>query len=207
MDAKLLKPKQFVQRERQKGYVIIIALVVLIVITLSALTLVRTVGASYQIAGNLAFHQGATQAGDRSTEVVLLNYLIPNNAVGNTRLHNNDITNNPDTSNAYFATRADPAANQSWEEFWNATLRDNRRNLGTDAAGNTVEYVIHRLCENTGIAETANCAMPPSSLGAGGTNAGGGGMSISNTQVYYRITTRIEGPRNTVTFTQTIVAL
>lgn len=207
MDAKLLARHHLPGAKRQGGVVIIVALVVLVIMTLSALALIRSVGASYQIAGNLAFHQGATQAADRSTEAALANFLTPNNAIGNTTLHTNNVTTNSSTSNAYFATRADPAANQSWEEFWNASLRDNRRSLGVDTAGNTVEYVIHRLCESNGIPQNANCAVPPSAINFGGSNAGGGIAPISNPQVYYRITTRIEGPRNTVSFTQTIVAL
>lgn len=207
MDAKLLTPNKLSGRGQQKGYVIIIALVVLIVMTLSGLALIRTAGTSYQMAGNLAFHQSTIQAADRSTEAAMSNFLIPNNVVGNTTLHVNNVSNDPTTSNAYFATRADPAANQTWDAFWNASLQNSRRSLGVDAAGNTVEYVIHRLCETTGLPAAATCAVPPTFMNSGGSQTSGGGIALDSTQVYYRITTRVTGPRNTVAFTQTMVLL
>ncbi len=201
MDANLLARRPLSSPRAQGGVVIVVALVVLVIMTLSALALIRSVGASYQIAGNLAFHQGATQASDRSTEAALASFLIPNNVAGNMTLYTNSL------GNGYFATRADPAANQSWEEFWNASLSTNKRSLGADTAGNTVEYVIHRLCEFTGIAQNANCAVPPKASDSGESKTPGGPTINKPPQVYYRITTRIEGPRSTVSFTQTIVAL
>jgi type IV pilus assembly protein PilX len=79
---------------------------------------------------------------------------------------------------------------------------------GSDAAGNTVRYVIHRLCETTGAPHTRQLRQinPPRSTAAA-VSAPAASSQLTNNQVYYRITTRITGPRNTVAYIQTIVAL
>jgi type IV pilus assembly protein PilX len=81
------------------------------------------------------------------------------------------------------------------------------RQTAVDDAGNTVRYVVHRLCETTGAPHIANCAKPPAGANTGGSFSAGGPAQIASNQVYYRITTRITGPRNTVAYLQTVVAL
>jgi type IV pilus assembly protein PilX len=65
--------------------------------------------------------------------------------------------------------------------------------------------VVHRLCETTGAPHIANCAKPPAGANTGGSFSAGGPAQIASNQVYYRITTRITGPRNTVAYLQTVV--
>ena len=72
---------------------------------------------------------------------------------------------------------------------------------------NTVSYVIHRLCDATGAPHLTNCSKPPAGANAGGSFSAGGASVITTNQVYYRITTRIVGPRRTVAYIQTIIAL
>jgi len=192
---------------RQRGVVLLVALIVLVAMTLAGVALIRSVDTANVIAGNLAFHQSATSAGERSTEIVLVNWLGPGSVPGSTVLHNDDGT-------GYFAARADPA---SWDDFW----RDNPKRLAlpagarcpsnaqADVACNRVEYVMHRLCANAGPPNTAanRCTQPPPSASSGESTGAGRIGPPRRKQVYYRITTRIQGPRNTVSYIQTIVAL
>jgi type IV pilus assembly protein PilX len=192
---------------RQRGVVLLVALIVLVAMTLAGVALIRSVDTANVIAGNLAFHQSATSAGERSTEIVLVNWLGPGSLPGSTVLHNDDGT-------GYFAARADPA---SWDDFW----RDNPKRLAlpagarcpsnaqADLACNRVEYVMHRLCANAGPPNTATnrCTQPPPSASSGESTGAGRIGPPRRKQVYYRITTRIQGPRNTVSYIQTIVAL
>ena len=94
----------------------------------------------------------------------------------------------------------------SWDAFWSATLAAQATAGAQDAAGNTVSYVIHRLCDAAGPPQSVNCAKSPAGS-AGGSQSAGGLGGLTNNQVYYRITTRIAGPRNTVAYIQTIIAL
>lgn len=183
----------------QRGVVLLIALIILVALTLSAVALVRSMDTTNLIAGNMSFNQSAILAGERSTELAMANWLQPN--IATTALHSDS------AANGYRAARADPAPGVSWDTFWTATLAA-QAVIGTtpDAAGNTVSYVIHRLCETPNMPpKNANCAKPPTS-NTGGSQSAGGPAPLPVSQVYYRITTRIAGPRNTVAYIQTIVA-
>lgn len=189
-------------RARQAGVVLMMALIVLVAMTLAGIALVRSVDTSNVIAGNLAFQQSATHAGDAGTEAAVT-WLQANNT--GTTLYANIL------AQGYAASRQDPAAGQSWADFWSAVLVPAGQvvTLAPDAAGNTVSYTIQRLCNAVG--------DPTSGVGCAVTQSVGAMASSSRTagtvallyasQIYYRVTTRIAGPRNTVSYVQTIVAL
>jgi len=56
---------------RQRGVVLIIALIVLVAMTLAGIALVRSVDTSNIIAGNMAFQQSATHLGDVGAETAI----------------------------------------------------------------------------------------------------------------------------------------
>lgn len=197
---------------KQQGVVLVIALIVLVAMTLAGIALVRSVDTTNIIAGNLAFQQAATQQGDRGVETAIA-WLQANNTP--TMLNSNS------PSNGYIANGAaanqSPAANVSWDSFWNSTLGANpvTLQLGTSTAedpntGNTIRYVIQRMCSSTGAAFTATSCSSSSQLTAGSSGQGeeGGEVQLNAlSMVFYRITTRIDGPRNTVSYVQAMVAL
>ncbi len=204
------------QPGQQRGVVLLIALIVLVAMSLAGLSLMRSVSTTNLIAGNLSFHQSAVLAGETSTTKVIVSWLGANSAPGSTAL------NNDSAANAYFAARQDPASGTSWTTYWNTTLNPNPVSLPlaaaqcvdqvcflpTDAAGNTVAYVIHRMCNTTGIPEMAGCSALPLGSNQGGSMAVPTGPQAKlPPKIYYRISTRISGPRNTVAYLQTIVAL
>ncbi len=189
-------------RARQAGVVLMMALIVLVAMTLAGIALVRSVDTSNVIAGNLAFQQAATHAGDAGTEAAVT-WLQTNNT--GITLYANIL------GQGYAASRQDPAAGQSWADYWSNVLVPAGQvvTLAPDAAGNTVGYTIQRLCNAVG--------DPTSGVGCAVTQSVGAMASSSRTagtvallyasQIYYRVTTRIAGPRNTVSYVQTIVAL
>jgi Tfp pilus assembly protein PilX len=185
----------------QRGVVLLIALVVLVALTLAATTLVRSVDTTNLIAGNLAFHESAVLSGERGTEFGFINWLSAHSLKGDTALY----TNNAPVG--YLAARQDPDPGVSWDTFWNTTLKNFAfTEAAKDAAGNTVSYVIHRLCDAEGAPEMATCYK--AKAGEDGSSHSTGGVPLAtSTQVFYRITTRIAGPRNTVAYIQTIIAL
>lgn len=191
----------------QRGIVLIVALLVLVAMSLAAVGLVRSGLTSNRIAGNLAFQQAATQSAEVGIETAIA-WLELNNT--GTNLHNHiDI----DASHpvGYFASRQDPASTQSWDAFWDTVLVPTGRvnTLPADAAGNTVSFVIQRLCNGTGDPTTGiGCDVSPASLSAEGNSKGSGVVALLTTsQYYYRISARVAGPRNTVGFVQAVVAL
>lgn len=198
----------------QQGAVLLIALIMLVAMTLGGLALVRSMDTTNIIAGNLAFQQGATNSGDTGIEVAI-NWLETNNGA---TLYTSV------ASQGYAATRQDPAAGQSWDAFWRTVLVNqavtiNPNTPGTfmaytasapNAAGNTVSYAIQRLCAQAlpPSSAGAGCSQPPATTSTGTSSKGAGVVALQyGSQVYYRITARIAGPRNTVSYVQAIVAL
>jgi Tfp pilus assembly protein PilX len=215
-DDTMNKSRNFGLPARQTGVVLLIALVVLIAMTLSALALIKSVNTTNLVSGNLAFRESAVLYAERATEHAIVWLVSEANKPGHGELYRP----NPPYSSWYLPVREDPnpasadAGKKSWDALWGGWRDDGKpRSVpivgsgGADPTGNQVSFVIQRLCERPGDPMDAECSRPPhdgkgSSLVAGSSVAG-----LMNPQVYYRITARVGGSRNTVVYTQTMVAL
>ncbi|WP_280154310.1 PilX N-terminal domain-containing pilus assembly protein [Piscinibacter sp. XHJ-5] len=190
---------------RQRGVVLIVSLIVLVAMTLAGIALMRSVTTGNRVAGNLAFQQAATQAADVGVETAIA-WLEANNTGGT--LYTTTASGAPV---GYFAARQDPAAGVSWETFWKDTLVATGRvnTLAADASGNTVSYVIHRMCNAVGDPNSGiGCSVAPRVVGEEGGGMGTGTVPVKlPNQQYYRITARVVGPRNTSSIVQVIVAM
>lgn len=192
----------------QRGVSLLVALVVLIAMTLSAIGLMRSMFTSNRIAGNLSFQQSAIQSAEAGIEDAVA-WLEANNS--GTTLHTHKDPAGPATR-GYFASRVnEPAADQSWAEYWTTVIEGSGRVnvLPEDAAGNRVEYIIQRLCAEQGNPDDGHgCAVAPQqAAGSGNSNQGGTVGLATTSQRYYRITARVVGPRNTMSFVQATVAM
>ncbi|MEO8385542.1 MAG: hypothetical protein ABI583_09890 [Betaproteobacteria bacterium] len=188
-------------RRSQEGVVLFMALIMLVAMTLAGVALVRSVDTSNLIAGNLAFKQSATSEGEIGLETGI-GWVL---AGPSTKLTATD------TNNGYFAVRGDPSG-QTWAEYFE-TLESNSQvvSLPLDTStGNQVSYVIHRLCNQAGLSTVpgALCSVPQSAGSSEGSSKGGGTVGLQrSSEVYYRVTAKIVGPRNTVSFVQSVIAL
>jgi Tfp pilus assembly protein PilX len=204
-------PRHSLQRA-QRGVVLIIALVVLVAMTLAAIALVRSVDTSNLIAGNMAFQQAATHSADLGMETAI-SWLDANKAA--LKVGGIPVLEEDDTTNGYIAGGSDlmPDATknppQTWDNYWTQSLAANSKALAADSAGNTVSYVIHRMCKNAG-SQTggASCVASPAISSAGGNNEEAGDKQLNApSSVFYRITVRVAGPRNTVSYVQSMLSL
>jgi Tfp pilus assembly protein PilX len=183
----------------QSGVALPIALIVLVIMVLAAVTLVRSVDTTTLVAGNLTFKQRATHAGDEGIRQAFL-------WLRDTAINSPANLNNTNAASGYYSTQHADDPNWNPAANWPAGAVT----LATDAGGNTVSYVIHRLCTLPGLAYNApgqQCATHSGSS----TAAAGGSQSVDAPEftgvvyVYYRVTTRIDGPRNTVSFVQSLM--
>lgn len=192
---------------RVRGAVLFIALIVLVAMTLAGIAIMRSVDTATLIAGNLAFKQGTVQSSDNGIEQAY-QWLLANRP--------SLWTSNP--GQGYNSGYASPV----WTSgpAWASAVT-----VGTDAAGNTISYRIHRMCKcadtpYNGVSaacpapEGNQCALdnptgtgapPPPSAGESFT-VGAPGF-LQDPRVYYRITVRTQGPRNTVSYVQAMVAV
>jgi Tfp pilus assembly protein PilX len=180
---------------RQQGVVLFISLIMLVAMTLAAIALIRSVDTANLIAGNLAFRQGATLAADAGVETARTWLLTQNTAT----------LSSDSAVNGYYSFTP-PVA--SWETYdWAGSSKPLP---AADAAGNQVRYVVHRLCAITGSPTGVgnNCLTTTSTGGGQGSSKGAGVQNPSGTAVYYyRVTSRVIGPRNTASYVQTLITV
>ena len=202
---------------RQRGVVLLLSLIVLVAMSLAAIGLMRSVLTSNRVASNLAFQQSATQSADVGIEtaVAWLEQKVRQLASDNPPVMTNGLFSNTtagalETVN-YVSKREDPGPTQGWDDWWQKVLVANNQvnTLPVDAAGNTVAFAIHRLCNATGDPLSGIGCEAPTTTGAGiQTSSKSNSIKLQvPSQIYYRITVRVQGPRNAVSFVQAIVAI
>ena len=178
---------------RQRGVVLFVALIVLIVMTLAGLALLRQLGSGTSIAGNVAFKENATSVADRGTEEAV-KWLAanaastPSNSFG-------------DGYHSTWAGSVDPTT-FAWDT--------ESKTVVANEAGNTVRIYIQRLCETDGLSAldpAQKCSDFPIDnplRDRGGLTGYHPGLPTATPQPFYRVTTRVDGPRNTVSYTQVL---
>jgi Tfp pilus assembly protein PilX len=181
---------------RQRGVVLFIALIVLVAMALAGIAMMRSVDTALGVAGNLAFKEASVQATERGVSSA---YAYLSTASG-TQLNSDDPANGYQAALASDSNWFDPASWGSAVDVYPGS---------TDAAGNRVRYVIHRMCSLSGPFGDTQCALytPTGGSSSGSTMQVGATQFQSSPSVYYRITTRVDGPRNTVSVTQTTVLI
>ena len=156
---KLLKDKQissvFVKHQpllkTQSGMVLFFALVALVALSLAAAALIRSVDTNVMIAGNLAFKNSATMSADSGVASAV-----------NWMANNPTLLNANSAVNGYYATSSgitltSPAV---WVPGSSRLADGNGVVSGYEATtGNTISYILQRMCNITGVADPAasNC--------------------------------------------------
>lgn len=186
---------------REQGVVLFVALIVLVAMSLAGVALMRSVDTGVVVAGNMAFKQSAITVADRGTQVAAK--WLATNSGGTTLVSTN-------AAAGYSASY--PVPEPDWFDMVNwagAALV----NGGTpDAAGNVVRYVVHRMCTHQDLRfnESPNeCGLyfGTSVAASGGSMSVGAPQFLGTPKLYYRITTRVDGPRDTVSIIQTSVLI
>jgi len=190
---------------KQRGVVLFIALIVLVAMTLAGVAMVRSMDATLGIAGNMAFKQASIQSSDLGTKSAY-DWLSANSA--------GTILKDSNTASGYLSSR--PAVEPNWydEASWGSAVTLNGG--APDAAGNVVRYVIHRMCtepdtayngSNAGVANQCALFYPVTGASTGGSMAVGSTQFEGIPQLFYRVTIRVDGPRNTISITQVSVLI
>lgn len=183
----------------QSGVVLVIALIVLVALSLAGVALVRSTDTGTMISGNMAFRQAAVHAVDTGVESA---FTAISGAGG--------FAASPATSTITAAGRysstilpdASPADGLP-DVDWAAVP-------GVAVSGNTVRWVVERLC-STNATTTAEierrCTVLPTGQFYQSYKMGVITPSANALAVAYRVTVRVEGPRNTVVFSQSVITL
>lgn len=190
----------------QRGMVLLVALVVLVAMTVAGIAMIRSVDTATLVAGNLAFQQAATRASDKGIEQAIA-------IVRAKSLASPVTTHQDDPTSGYFATlrAADsPSGTTTWQSFWSTNYAaSGAYAMPKDQFGNQVFFVIHRECANASPSGAGGqCVASPSITTSTGNSQEAGEIELNAaSQVYYRITVRVTGPRRTESYVQSHVTM
>ena len=196
-----MRPMRAPGGRRERGVVLWVAIIVLVAMTLAGLAMMRQMSAGASIAGNIAFKESATAVADRGAEkarVWLMN---------NPGLLNND--NFAVGYHSSWAPSIDPST-FNWAQAMDLSdpLLD-PPNLDPGRTGNRALVYIERLCSTPNVSALDPLQVCSDKPGGTDTNRGGAsyptGIPVAPPQVYFRVTTRVDGPRNTRSYTQVLM--
>ena len=192
----------------QRGIVLFVSLIALVIISIAAIAISRSVSTANLISGNISFKQSALSATDIGVQTAM------NKFNSNTSGVLSDDANTPEdrAADCYRATsfnnddatvdmRMDPRGIPN-------ILLDSSKFDGS--YGNckithpntkeTVRYVIDRQCSATGLPDESKCTLYSHSA-VGGTFVGTGSENIP----LYRINVRVDGAHSTTSYSQVII--
>lgn len=211
-------------RSRRRGIVLFTVLIALVVLSLASVALMRSIDTGTVIAGNLSFRQAATQAGDAGTESALTWILAEIAANGNTSLYT--------SKNAGYYANSRPGCDLSGRTAgladdvrWSSSAPNNPDcNMVATAvdaarlpAGYSASYVINRMCSVDGQPGGTAAGGTPvqcefytrttasADQGRSMTTIGYHATSAQASAYFFRVTTRVTGPNNAVSYVQAVL--
>jgi hypothetical protein len=205
---------------RQRGVVLFIALIVMVVMSLAALGLMRSIDTTTAVLGNLALRQASILPASFAIEEAASGLFADASLTGIARIPN--LTTDFAAEN-YFAEHdynqdapnggapsgiPDGVPKQLWTQLAAQGLP---RQFPPDADNNQITYVTERMCvkgaagdPGTGIAKETWCDMGQPKPAPGTTVNQANPLTFPQ-QVFYRVTVRVDGPQNTVSFLQAML--
>lgn len=195
----------------QSGFVLVIALIVLAAMTLAAAAMVRTVDTSTLLARNISFKRDAVNRNDVALEAAINQFRTGGPLAGNA----NTLVSKPlenfsaimlptDTDGVPLVLKGNTTATFGTAPTWSKGSAEPASISSAFALGMTPVYLIERMCTAAGDALVGTCIVNGRAQ-TGGTIPRGGVAQLFPPM--YRITARVTGPRNTVSYVQAIFSL
>jgi len=198
----------------QRGFVLVIALIVLAAMTLAAAAMVRTIDTSTMLARNISFKRDALNRGDVALEAAINEFRTGGTYVGgaNTEglpadqardagLNFSAVMLATDTDGVPLVLKGNTDATFGTSPTWSKGEVDVASIPNSYDLGMRQVYLIERMCTATGPALADTCIVN------GRAQAGGTQPNDKPGQLFppmFRITARVVGPRNTVAYVQAI---
>ncbi len=154
---------------RQRGASLLFALSALVGLTIAGVAMMRTSDTSVVVAGNIGFHEAAVQSTDLSLEAAVTTL---------TTFAKTTASYNHVTGSHYYAS-VDAAAPDPLQPPASRLSASVGNQITDSATGNTLRYVVERMCRTTGAPNPTSCLLEDSA------------------SPVFRITTLVIGPRNT----------
>jgi len=193
-----------VRPARERGIVVFVALIAMVLLSLAAVALMRSVHTNTLVVGNLAFRQAAVSLSTAAVEKAVYDLFPPTRTIA-------DPTNHDLGRNYYAFRQGGEDANGVPTALQGANpppAYPGGAQVVTDAAtGNTVRYVIERMCTAASLGKPAapnECEMIPPKQPYAKEAQQKKGIPLPKIP-YYRMTVRVDGPGNSVAFSQAML--
>ncbi len=188
-------------RSRQRGVIMLVTLMAMVILLISSIAMLRSFDTSLLLSGSMAFKRDLMNQGERGIAQAV--------AYFNSGALSTDSARQADVKSVnYSASILSSNARGIPEALLGSTKFSAAGMTGTDitdsSTGVTIRTVIDRQCSATGAFSTSSCVYVPGYSDSGGTNwlkkAGAEYVPV------YRISVRVDGPRNTQVYLQTTLA-
>ena len=210
------RPARQAQRRpaAQRGVVMLFALIALVIMLVGSVAVMRSLNVSLFNVGNIAFKRDMSNQAERVLGTVLTALKEGDLATAAARAAHST-ADNYSASILETNTQGIPVALLADDDAF-AAVGNPANDIEVDDQNVRIRYVIDRLCDDIGedaVLGSARCVLSESDAPAGGdsskfNDAAMGGSSGSAKgaaplQVGYRVSIRVSGPRNTLSFFQT----
>jgi Tfp pilus assembly protein PilX len=187
-------------RSRQRGVVLIFALIVLLILTIGAVALMRSMNSSLVSAGNLAFRRDLINQGEQAVANVMAEFQV-GGILATSGVTDSDLISANYVSTT-LPTNPQGVPNALLNDTTFATVGQASNDITGATADVAIRYVIDRLCSITGVASSATCVQS-TGIPTGGTHNRNTAVAPPSATVY-RLSVRVtQLNRNTQVFLQT----
>lgn len=195
-------PGRSSHRRAQSGVVLFVALIVMVALSIAGIALIRSVDTGLSVTANLGFRQASIPPATWAVE----------NAISAMFEKKEIDLDKPKLDRNYYPYRFEIKSGKAEDTLGvpydlQGVKPDNYPSTfvtETDKAGNTIRYVIERMCLDEGEASVANCDMSPPKQSYA-TTAMELNKIILDRVPFYRLTVRVDGPNNTTTYAQAML--
>ena len=191
---------------RERGIVVFVALIAVVLMSLAAVGLMRSVHTNTMVVGNLAFRQAAQAMAAAAVEKAVYDMFPPTATIA-------DLTNHAPARN-YFAVLQPGQDAMGVSAALQGAVPPAAYPVGAQVIADTLgataftaRYIIERMCDDDALGKAAapnDCEMiPPKQAQAKEANLKKG---IALPKIpYYRMTVRVDGPGNSVAYSQAML--
>jgi Tfp pilus assembly protein PilX len=182
----------------QRGIVLVFALITLVILLIGAVAISRSLSSSQFALGNIGFKRDMTNQGERALQLAM-NAVRAGGDLANEGLRNADLRT-ANYSASMLPTNAQGIPTALLTEAGFAAVGVASKDIPVQDMGITIRYVIDRMATTAGACTPNSCAMATQQVFGGASNELP--KPSPPAQPIFRITLKVTGPRNTVSFFQ-----
>ena len=205
------------RRAQQSGMVMLFALIALVIMLVGSIAVMRSLNVSLFNVGNIAFKRDMSNQAERVLNLVLSDMQGTGDLATSADRANHDAGNNYRASMLATNEQGIPTALLASDEDF-AAYGSVANDIDVSDQKISIRYVVDRLCDGVGedaVLGSTHCVLSEVSTPVGGNytkftsaeTSSGGNKGAVPPQVVYRVSIRVTGPRNTLSFFQTTFSL